>query len=49
LALLLIVWFVVALVYRFIQRDTIEHDRKHLWENYPITLQDIAWKKSKRH
>lgn len=49
LALVVIVWPVVALVYRFTQKDTIEHDMKYLWENYPITLKDIGWKKAKRH
>lgn len=49
LVLIVIVWPVVALVYRFIQRDTIEHDMKYLWENYQITRADIGWKKTKRH
>lgn len=39
--LLLLVWGVVEAVFRFIQKDTLEHDLKYLWNGFGITRKDI--------
>ncbi len=44
-ALLLFVWVVVELLFRFVKNDTLEYDFQYLWENYPIKPEDIWIKK----
>lgn len=39
--LLLVVWLVVELLFRFIKADTLKYDFLYLWENYPIKPEDI--------
>ncbi len=47
-ALLLIVWLVVRLVFKLVRHDTIHHDMNYLWEAYNLSLKDIHFSKVKR-
>ncbi|NGQ94485.1 hypothetical protein G3578_04740 [Brevibacillus sp. SYP-B805] len=40
-ALLLVVWLVVELLFRFIEKDTLKHDLNHLWEQFRIKPDDF--------
>lgn len=40
-ALLMLVWVVVELLFRFVKTDTLEYDFQYLWEHYRLKPEDI--------
>lgn len=38
---MVLVWFVVDLLFRFVRSDTIRYDRYNLWENSSVTRKEM--------
>jgi hypothetical protein len=45
---MVLVWWVVDLLFRFMRKDTIKFDQNHLWENSPITKKEMNYPEQKK-
>lgn len=41
LLFLLYVWYICHLMFRFIEKDTTDHDMRNLWMVFPVTRKEI--------